>query len=1168
MTDLDTVTALAREIARTLQPIAAAFEIPDVAPDDFIAGLGWFLDTVPATFMSLQDPVSQALGLADPEDDDASIDTASLLEALAEVFQAIAAIGTDQTLPDDFRTQFPDQLIQDLLVRYLLGSRARIGYLLMLLGIISEDEVPATDTRPAYLRRTFRFDGFAGLLSDPLGTLESTYGWGQSDFAANRLFDSLVGLFSYSAWCVVPDVLDEVTAANLNQGALQPDTTTDSVLFLTMFGEVQSSDPINAGAGLFIVPETAASKPGFALLPFATDEFSVPLPLTDQINLVIGGTLDLTGGVGLIVRPDTGIQFLSGLSSASPPPAQGQLSIQLNLQNAGTPFTLLGSPDASRLELAGVSTRIGTRLSAAQKLDIFAEFSLEQAKLVIQPDAGSFDGFLASVLPAGGMQLDLSPTLGVSTERGLYFTGANNLDIDIPLHVSLGPVEVQSVQLSVSPANGAVIADLGATFKTTLGVVDAVISNVGIRASFSSPPGRNGNLGPLQLDLGVRAPDGVALSLDAQGVISGGGFLVHDDAQGLYAGGMQLSLHESITLTGYGLIATRLPDGSNGFSLLIFITAEDFQPIPLGLGLTLLGIGGMIGVNRTFDQNVLTQDMKSGALATILFPPAPAANPTAVLQALGSAFPALRGSYLLGLVAKIGWLTPALVVMDLALILEFGGRNRLLALGRISALLPSTDDDLVRINMDSVGVIDFDNDTASLDAVLVDSRLAHQFPITGAAALRANFGSGAGQSFVLAVGGLNPNFSVPVGLPALDRVAIALSSGNNPRLICEAYFAITSNTIQFGARASLYAAAGPFSVNGDVGFDVLLTLAPLHFIADYHAQVQLKLGSSNLFMVRLDGQLEGPRPLRVSGKATFEILFCHFSVRFDTTLIAGEVPPPPPAVDVMQQLTAALVAPSSWSVDRSNTDPQGVTLRNLPSSSTTLVLDPSGLLTVKQQVVPLNLTRDIDIFNGAPVSGDRRFTLTASIGGTAPPSSSVQETFAPAQYFNMTDDERLTAPSFEEMDAGCMFGDPAVTFSQALPAPVGYQTIFIQPPAAAASPSAASAGSPAAAAPAVAASVAPPPYTLTAAQLQTFSRSGSAARAPLRQVGRARFRKSDPVPAATLNAKRWSIVPLAAGAPASLAPTVRTWSEYNAALKSLNRGGATWQLIPTYEIAS
>ena len=186
-----------------------------------------------------------------------------------------------------------------------------------------------------------------------------------------------------------------------------------------------------------------------------------------------------------------------------------------------------------------------------------------------------------------------------------------------------------------------------------------------------------------------------------------------------------------------------------------------------------------------------------------------------------------------------------------------------------------------------------------------------------------------------------------------------MSSGTNPRLICQAYFAITSNTVQFGADASLYASAAGFSVEGNVGFDVLVQLAPLHFIADFHAKLQLKRGSHNLFGVKLNGSLEGPRPLRVSGKATFEILWCDFSVSFDTTLVKGEKPPLPPAVNVLSQLTQALAASSSWSTQRSATQTHGVALRSLPPGGATgpIVLDPLGQVMVKQQVVPLNTSR-------------------------------------------------------------------------------------------------------------------------------------------------------------------------------------------------------------------
>jgi hypothetical protein len=573
-------------------------------------------------------------------------------------------------------------------------------------------------------------------------------------------------------------------------------------------------------------------------------------------------------------------------------------------------------------------------------------------------------------------------------------------------------------------------------------------------------------------------------------------------------------------------------------------------------------------VNRTFDQDVLRQGLKTGTLATLLFPRDPIGSAPSLIRSLAGVFPARSGSYLVGLLAKIGWFTPPLVLMDLGLILEFGARERLLALGHISALLPSADNDLVRIIMDAMGVIDFDAGSVALDAVLVDSRLAHKFPLTGSAALRAGFGSGSNATFVLSAGGFNPHFTPPAGFPGLERVAIALCAGDNPRLICEAYFAITANTVQFGARASLYAAAAGFSVEGDVGFDVLVQLAPLHFIADFDARLQLKCGSHNLFMVGVQGELEGPRPLRVSGKASFEILWCDFSVNFDATLVEGEPPPLPPGIDVLAQLTQALVSPASWSTRRTAAQPHGVALRSLPpaGANAPLVLDPLGQLVVIQQVVPLNTGRDIELFGAAPVAGDRRFTLAATLNGAPLAASAVQASFAPAHFFVMSDDEKLAAPSFESMDAGCLFGSAATVIdpAQVVAAPLQYQTIVIgAPPATSGSSSPAATASPAL--PATAA--APASYTLTASLLQSFSRSGAAARAPLRQVGRARFRNDLVKAGATLKPKNWTIMPKGDGPAATVTPGVRTWSEYQGALKAINRGGAHWQLLPSYELA-
>ena len=72
-------------------------------------------------------------------------------------------------------------------------------------------------------------------------------------------------------------------------------------------------------------------------------------------------------------------------------------------------------------------------------------------------------------------------------------------------------------------------------------------------------------------------------------------------------------------------------------------------------------------------------------------------------------------------------------------------------------------------------------------------------------------------------------------------------------------------------------------------------------------------------------------------------------------------------------------------------------------------------------------------------------------------------------------------------------------------------------------------------------------------------------------VGVSRFRRgeeieAEPSQAVEVKAPRWAIVPLADGAPPPVDATLRTWSEYRAALDTLNRGGAQWQVVPLHEL--
>jgi hypothetical protein len=108
-------------------------------------------------------------------------------------------------------------------------------------------------------------------------------------------------------------------------------------------------------------------------------------------------------------------------------------------------------------------------------------------------------------------------------------------------------------------------------------------------------------------------------------------------------------------------------------------------------------------------------------------------------------------------------------------------------------------------------------------------------------------------------------------------------------------------------------------------------------------------------------------------------------------------------------------------------------------------------------------------------------------------------------------------------------------------------------------------------APTPAASSAPPtpaPYKLPTAALRAQRPTGAAARAPVRNVGRARFRNAAAAPAARIMTPGWRTAPAVGMTPAAArAPAVvTTWSACKASLAALDSGGERWLAVPVHEM--
>ncbi len=1011
MDDRDILTVLAEEFGLALQPLTAAFSSP-AALRDFLEDLGWDFAAVPAAIDSLRAPVEQVYNLINSAEEVGAADIGSLLNGIRAAFNAISNLQSAGGLANDFKNEFPRQLVDYLLVEYLLGKQPRWGYFLRTLGIIRLEERPAQGGRPPYLGRVFAFEDFGQFFNDPLVFFKNAYHWGQPDFAGERMVHSLAGLLEAWDLQVREEELDAQTLDQLNDGALQPDETFNSALRLVLIEN--SLDPVefDAGVGLFLLPETAANKPGFALLPFASGEFEEEIELTDQITLGFKGGIDLTGGVGILVRPDRDIEFLVGFASGTPSAASGNLAIALRLANPGAPFILIGSPDASRFEVAGVSTTGGTRFHSNGKFEVFTEFALERGKIVIKPGTDS-DGFLAQLLPAEGIQLNADLTVGFSTTQGLYFGGSGGLEISLPVHLQLGPIEIQSALIGVKFQDGGVPIELAATIKGDLSVLKAVVENIGVKAIFTFPPDRNGNLGPVNLALAFRPPNGVGLAIDA-GVVKGGGYLYLDFDKGEYAGALELTVSGFLSLKAIGLINTKLPGGQPGFSLLVIITAEFNPGFQLGFGFTLLGVGGLLGLNRVVLLDPLVQGVRTGALSSILFPTNIIENAPRILSDLRAIFPPHEGTFLIGPMAKIGWGTPTLISVALGVIIEIPVTKAVI-LGRIRVALPTDEEAVLILQVSFIGALEFDKRRLWFFATMYESRVLF-ITLEGEMGLLMDYSDN--PNFVLSVGGFHPRFTAPpLPFPSPARIVLSLINESWARVRAESYFAVTSNSVQMGCRTEMYFGFDALSVEGYFTFDALLRFSPVYFIVEVSTGFSVKVFGLGLFGVHLRGSLEGPTPWHIRGTAEIEFLF--FSVGVDVDVTFGEhraemLPP----IAVLPKMREEFEKLESWRATIPSSGQLFVSLRDLGSAGV-LVLHPVGTLQISQRFAPLNLPLD-KIGNQKP-SDVKKVTVAVQAGPLAV-KSPTKEKFAAAQYRDMDDAAKLSAPAFEPLESGIELG--------------------------------------------------------------------------------------------------------------------------------------------------
>jgi hypothetical protein len=1037
MADRDTLAALAEEMGLAIAPLTEALE-DDGSFTELMLNLGWDLEAVPAAFTPLQAP-SQTVadGVAGGGIDADS--APGLLQAIASALGAISDLGSATGLPPtvdaaQFVAEMPRQLLDFLAVEYLLDHQPRIGELLKLAGVIRLVEVPAAGLRRPFIRRVIAWEDIARVLDDPAAIFRDAYRFGQPDFDAEAFIGNVAdtaeafGIESHFDRVAGPvqTILDQgSTAANPYRGFVR----------IPLLGSRFGDDEVEAGVGVYPLPEAGPGKaPGFAVLPYAHGQFAQEIDVSENVAIVLEGAFDAAGGVGILIRPNA-LDVLFDLLSGTPA-VGGELGLGVAVNGTeGDPVILAGSAEASRIEFRSVSLMGGVRV-AGGSLDAFVEVDLQGGRIVVKPASGDSDSFLASLLPADGLAIEIALLVGLSSKQGLYFGGSGGLEISLPAHIELGPIEIVSATLAIRPKDGVIPLEAGATIKGELGPLKAVVENVGMRVALSFPAARDGNLGAANLALGFKPPNGVGLSIDA-GVVKGGGYLFIDVDRGEYAGAIELTVADFLSLKAIGLISTKNPDGSPGFSLLVIITAEFGSGLQLGYGFALIGVGGLLGLNRTMRLEPLMLGVRTGAIDGIMFPTDIVANAPRIISDLRTIFPPQQGTFLIGPMAKLGWGTPTLISLAIGVIIEIPGNVAII--GVIKVALPTADDPLVVIQANFAGAIEFDKKRGYFFAALFESRIL-TMTLEGEMGMLIAVGEDA--NFVVSVGGFHPSFKPPpLPFPSPRRLALSILNEDAARIRVEAYFAITTNTVQFGAQAELFFGFSAFSVEGHIGFDALLRFSPLYFVIEASASVSLRAFGVGCFSIRLRLTLEGPTPWRARGKGSISLLFWELSADFDVTW-GDIVDTLMAAVKVLELLAGELAKTESWRALLPDGSNLLVTLRQLDEPATTLVLHPLGTLRLSQKSVPLDLT--VARVGAQRPSDADRFALDVTGGGLAKVADA-SESFAAAQFLDLDDAAKLSRPAYERQHGGVDLAVDGVqhTSAHAVARVVRYEEVVI-----------------------------------------------------------------------------------------------------------------------------
>lgn len=976
-------------LATDLDTDGLGFQLPEaIVTHPSVTGAGQALADAGTQLRDAADEIDAALTASD----DGGLVTGilHLVEALYRFINALAAMvdqiraraaalgGAERAAVEAFAGVMSRKAIDYAIITLLEQQAPMSLHVLKFLGLVDWRVIGASGAinEPRHVRKALRLERIKTLFTDPAAHFEEAHGWGRPTFDPEELMDSVLAFFH------------EESSAEV--------------------GKVGGDAYLQTGPFRWS-RDSSVNPPGLKLDYSGrfTKSFTQRVTYDDSWGSDFTADLAIAGGFVFKLRPPFAMSVEPKTGTAS-----GAFRFLTNRNPDARGFTIVGGNDLIRLEAddfgIGAEVTIGANTSGAVQIDpgVLAELK----GLTLSLGSEGSDNFLASLLAEADIRGVFDLGLSWHLSKGLKVTAAGGLEIAIPMHQSLGFATFETLYLILKiQSDGSFVLETSAAITGNLGPLSASVERMGIETVLAFSDGADNALGPVDLAVRFKPPNGVGLALDA-GVVKGGGYLYLDYDKGEYAGALELTFSGLFAVKAIGIINTKMPDGSDGFSLLIIITAEFGTPIQLGFGFTLIGLGGLLGLNRTMMLEELAEGVRTGSIENIMFPQDVIANAPQIISDMKRFFPPLDEHFMIGPMAKLGWGTPTLVSASLGVIVEVPPGN-IAILGVLKCVLPHEDAALLVLQVKFIGALEVSKSRLWFFASLFGSRVLFM-TIGGEMGLLIAWGDNA--NFVLSVGGFHPKFTPPpMPFPSPQRVSISILNESFARIRVEGYFAVTSNTAQFGAAVELYFGVSAFSVEGHLGFDALFQFSPFYFNISFSASMSVKVFGAGLFSVRIRGELEGTSPWHVEGEGSISVLFWDIDVPFSHTWGDGAdtVLPSTPAMPI---LIEELEKRENWLAIAPSGAPISVSLREI-DPTLELVLHPVGTLRVSQRALPLNL--DIQKVGNKKIADISR--LTVKVGGSGlVERAKFREQFASAQYRDIDGANKLSAPGYEKFDAG------------------------------------------------------------------------------------------------------------------------------------------------------